>query len=673
MICVSVQEHSLDACKAILKESPMAEIRADLCGLPVEETVKLIASHDNLIFTCRIAETSVGYAREQMLAAIKHGVKYIDIEIEAPLEYAEPVALYAKENGTKLIISYHNYVQTPSYSELKQMTDACLRRGADIAKIVTTANDIADVTSVMKLYRDYDASHLVAFAMGECGKFSRYLSLRAGAPYTYVSYGKGMEKEGVHGGQTAPGQYTKAELEALVAKKRVRLGYGLKKCEVEIPCSKSVAQRAIVASLFAKGKSVLKNYEPCNDINGAVERVSGLGGAVSYGDNGELIIESEGAEMVCRKFRQNKSAFKDGVMEFDIGESGLLTRLMLPFAAYLTSESGGKESVRITGHGSILGRNLKGAAEAVSSLGLDCRVWQNSAGEGAYLPFVISGRMKRLDSIKIDGSESSQTVSGFLMMLPLLPYGTELIVTNPASVPYIELTINVLKRFSIEIGQRWRGNDLVFTINGGEHYKAASLYLEPDWSSASFFAVIYAIASMRECRAGKSGRDYRLLNMPLESSQADKAILEILEHSGVELKYERRGSLYDIRIESPAELKAFAFDASNAPDLFPVAALYATFCNGISEIKGVGRLLQKESNRAESIYAEYTALGADIEISGDYMYIRGGALHGGAVNSHNDHRIAMSLVAASLFVDEPVEIDDLKCIDKSFPSFLSKL
>ena len=258
-------------------------------------------------------------------------------------------------------------------------------------------------------------------------------------------------------------------------------------------------------------------------------------------------------------------------------------------------------------------------------------------------------------------------------MLPLLPYGTELIVTNPASVPYIELTINVLKRFSIEIGQRWRGNDLVFTINGGEHYKAASLYLEPDWSSASFFAVIYAIASMRECRAGKSGRDYRLLNMPLESSQADKAILEILEHSGVELKYERRGSLYDIRIESPAKLKAFAFDASNAPDLFPVAALYATFCNGISEIKGVGRLLQKESNRAESIYAEYTALGADIEISGDYMYIRGGALHGGAVNSHNDHRIAMSLVAASLFVDEPVEIDDLKCIDKSFPSFLSKL
>ena len=95
MICVSVQEHSLDACKAILKESPMAEIRADLCGLPVEETVKLIASHDNLIFTCRIAETSVGYAREQMLADFKLVVISIVIVIEDPLEFAEPVALYA--------------------------------------------------------------------------------------------------------------------------------------------------------------------------------------------------------------------------------------------------------------------------------------------------------------------------------------------------------------------------------------------------------------------------------------------------------------------------------------------------------------------------------------------------------------------------------------------------
>ena len=652
----------------------MAEIRADLCGLPAEQTARLVSSHDNLIFTCRVGQTSVGYAREQMLAAISHGVKYIDIEIEAPLEYAEPIALYAKESGTRLIISYHDYVGTPSFEELRQIAQACLRRGADIIKIVTTANDIADVTRVMRLYREYDASHLVAFAMGVCGKFSRYLSLRLGAPYTYVSYGKDVNNPGIDGAETAPGQYEKSELEALSSRERTKLDYTLQRTETEIPCSKSVAQRAVIASLYAEGESVLENFEPCNDIRGAVERVAALGCKVSYGGpEGRVSIVSEGADKVCERLRRNSGLYEDWTLVFDIGESGLLTRLMLPFAAYLANGLNGALSINITGHGSVLGRNLQGTADAVSSLGVDCAVTRDSAGKGAYLPFTISGRIKRTGSVAIDGSESSQTVSGLLMMLPLLPYDTELVVKNPASLPYIELTLNVLKRFSIEIGQKRGENEMLFAVKGGQKYVPAALYLESDWSSASFFAVIYAVASMKECRSGKTASHYRLLNMPLESSQADKAILEILRLSGVKLKIEERGTLCNVEIESPENLKAFDFDASNAPDLFPVAALYATFCDGVSRIKGVGRLLQKESNRAESIYAEYTALGADMEIAGDCMYVRGGALHGGAVNSYNDHRIAMSLVAASLFIEEPVEIDDLKCIDKSFPSFLEKL
>ena len=651
----------------------MAEIRADLCGLPAEQTARLVSSHDNLIFTCRVGQTSVGYAREQMLAAISHGVKYIDIEIEAPLEYAKPIALYAKESGTRLIISYHDYVGTPSFEELRQIAQACLRRGADIIKIVTTANDIADVTRVMRLYREYDASHLVAFAMGVCGKFSRYLSLRLGAPYTYVSYGKDVNNPGIDGAETAPGQYEKSELEALSSRERTKLDYTLQRTETEIPCSKSVAQRAVIASLYAEGESVLENFEPCNDIRGAVERVAALGCKVSYGPEGRVSIVSEGADKVCERLRRNSGLYEDGTLVFDIGESGLLTRLMLPFAAYLANGLNGALSINITGHGSVLGRNLQGAADAVSSLGVDCAVTRDSAGKGAYLPFTISGRIKRTGSVAIDGSESSQTVSGLLMMLPLLPYDTELVVKNPASLPYIELTLNVLKRFSIEIGQKRAENEMLFAVKGGQKYVPAALYLESDWSSASFFAVIYAVASMKERRSGKTASHYRLLNMPLESSQADKAILEILRLSGVKLKIEEKGTLCNVEIESPENLKAFDFDASNAPDLFPVAALYATFCDGVSRIKGIGRLLQKESNRAESIYAEYTALGADMEIAGDCMYVRGGALHGGAVNSYNDHRIAMSLVAASLFIEEPVEIDDLKCIDKSFPSFLEKL
>lgn len=672
MICVSVQEKSFEACRAILKESPMAELRADLSALPLEQNVRLISSHPNLIFTCRIANSSQEYARDQMIAAIKHGVKYIDIEIEAPLEYAEPIALYAKESGTKLIISYHNYNATPSYKELREIAANCLRRGADIIKIVTTAESIADVTRVMRLYREYDPAGVVAFAMGECGKFSRYLSLRMGAPYTYVSFGEKVSMPRISGTSTAPGQYSKAELESLLAKKRERLNYKLNAESVEIPCSKSVAQRAIMASLYAEGESTLKNFEPCNDINGAVELVKEFGAEVICGQRqGEIVIKSEGAGRVVERVKEQS---KEREIELNIGESGLLARLILPFAAYLAGESG-QRTIRVTGHGSILGRNLQEAAAAIERLGLNCRAakGENAKNGGAYLPFEISGRIGRQKLLKIEGSESSQTVSGLLMMLPLLPYNTELRIANPTSLPYIELTLSVLKFFSINIEQRWSGEELLFSIKGGQSYKALSLYLEPDWSSASFFAVIYAIASMKQANSGGGQRIYKLLNMPMDSLQADKAILDILRLSGVEVKFERTGKGSNVIIASPKELKSFSFDATNCPDLFPVAVLYSTFCKGRSEIKGVGRLMQKESNRAESIYSEFALMGADIEIDGDYMVINGTTLHGAALDCHNDHRIAMAVIAASLFIAEPVEIDDLKCIDKSFPSFTERL
>lgn len=650
----------------------MAELRADLSALPLEQNVRLISSHPNLIFTCRIANSSQEYARDQMIAAIKHGVKYIDIEIEAPLEYAEPIALYAKESGTKLIISYHDYNATPSYRELREIAASCLRRGADIIKIVTTAESIADVTRVMKLYREYDPAGVVAFAMGERGKFSRYLSLRMGAPYTYVNFGEKGSMSRISGAPTAPGQYSKAELEVLLAKKRERLNYRLNGESVEIPCSKSVSQRAIMASLYAEGESILKNFEPCNDINGAVELVKQVGAEVSCRRRqGEIVIKSEGAGRVAERVKMQS---EEKEIELNVGESGLLARLILPFAARLAGELDQK-TIRVTGHGSILRRNLQEAAAAIEELGLNCKVAGREKREsgGAYLPFEISGRIGGQRLLRIEGSESSQTVSGLLMMLPLLPYNTELRVANPTSLPYIELTLSVLKAFSINIGQRWSGGKLLFTIKGGQSYRALSLYLEPDWSSASFFAVIYAIASMEQARAGRGQRVYRLLNMPVDSLQADKAILDILRLSGVEVKFERAKEGSNVIITSPKELKSFSFDATDCPDLFPVAVLYSTFCKGRSEIKGVGRLMQKESNRAESIYSEFTLMGADIEIEGDYMIIEGTPLHGAALDSHNDHRIAMAVIAASLFIAEPVEIDDLKCIDKSFPSFTERL
>ncbi len=711
MICVSVQEKSLQGCLEILKRAPMAELRADLCRLSVKELETVVASHPNLIVTCRIANSSEEYAREQLITAIRKGARFVDVEIEAPVDFLEYIKVYAQVNGSKVIVSYHNYEETPSLNELQQIADVCRRKGADIVKIVTTAHNVSDAVRVLQLYRmdgwakefktnNYSPEKdvkLLAFAMGEAGRFTRYVSLKLGAPYTYCSYGSSDA--------TAPGQYSMEQMQELLQEGQIKANRTLGKRATSIPCSKSVAQRAILAAAFAGGTSVLGNFEPCNDIEAAIKVIEQFGCKVSYNPNpdsllNELVIESGGVGAI-REMMLQAAEGANGHIKIFTGESGLLTRLLIPFAAYLSGkrELGNDKPedveavVEVCGTGSLLKRNIKGAAEAVMAAGAKCET-----SDGGYLPFKISGGLCNYRII-IDGSESSQTVSGFLMTLPLLPFNTMLVVENPASIPYINLTISLLDSFGIEIMvERMNNGNLVFYIEGEQEYMPVNMNLEPDWSSASFFAVAYAIASMfdntgeQESQGDLSGKaensDYVLLNMPLNTQQADEAVLKVLSSAEVNLEFEQAYDVLDynpfamnalsgyrnnIKISVPDGLRAFEFDATNAPDLFPILAVFASFCKGKSVIKGVNRLLQKESNRAESIFTELTALGAHIDIEDDFMYISGAKLHGANLHSHNDHRIAMSTIVAALFIEEPVMLDDIKCIDKSFPTFIEHL
>lgn len=685
MICVSVQEKSLEACLKILEKAPMAELRADLCKLTLPELEKVVESHPNLIITCRIANSSEEFAREQIITAIRKGARYVDIEIEAPVDFLEYVKTYAQVNGAKVIISYHNYEGTQSIGELQLIADICRRKGADIVKIVTTAHNISDAVRTLSLYRNGNWARefktnnysiekdvmLLAFSMGKAGQFSRYLSLKLGAPYTYVAYGGSADDSGICGAATAPGQYTMAEMESLLSEGKIKLDYKFTKKETFIPCSKSVAQRAILAAAFAKGITRLSNFEPCNDINGAVEVIKQFGCSISYPQDGVIEIGSGGVEYIKELFIGNCSQF-----DIRTGESGLLTRLLVPFAAFLTTSADvagiGGSKVNIIGDGSIMGRNLGSAANAIIAAGASCKSRDNG-----YLPFEIEGKISG-GNISISGKESSQIVSGFLMMLPMLSSDTMLTVENPASIPYIELTLAVLEQFGISIGLEESSADrMVFSIKGNQSYKASSLYLEPDWSSAAFFAVGYSIASLSD------SSQYLLRDMKVGTRQADEAVLEVLEMAGVEVEVlpsAAGNGLVDISLQAPRSLEQFDFDATDAPDLFPILTVLALFCNGRSSIKGAGRLLEKESNRAESIFTEFTAMGADLEIVDDYLYINGNiepfcTLQQGICNlhSHNDHRIAMSLIIASMFVGKEICIDELKCIDKSFPSFLSHL
>ncbi len=701
MICVSVQEKDFARCRQVLAGCRMAELRGDLCGFTTSQIGELVNGHPNILYTHRLAGGSLEKAREQVVTAIMKGAKYVDIEIEAPVDYLDFIKSYARANGCRLIISYHNFEGTQSLEELQTIYDICRRKGADIVKIVTTAHNTSDAARVMQLYsyKKSDAelvpcnymergeesgslsnsfgeeeASLVAFCMGEAGQFTRHLCLHLGAPYTYAALDAASA--------TAPGQYTAAQMEQLLdplsypystIKLEESIFNGGSVPSVQIPCSKSIAQRAILATALACGTTVLENFEPCNDSAGALEVIKGLGAEVLEEGN-TLTIKSAGA------------ASLKGISRIFTGESGLLARLLIPLSAYLCADGG---EIEITGAGSILKRNLGESAAALEAAGAHCSC------NGGFLPFRVSagncgngrdssGRGKEglKREIEFSGKESSQIVSGFLMMLPLLENDTTLTVTNPASLPYIELTMRVLRKFGVAIDQEPHLPDkIIYHIPGGQHYTPTRIYLDSDWSSAANFAVAGALLG-----------GVVLKDMPVESAQADEKILEICEAFGCRITKTPNGNgLYDIffegrcrdcgKREEPDVVPAVTVSLQDCPDLFPIVALLACNTPGETILQGVGRLAQKESNRAESIYSELARLGYGIRIDGDNMYLCGSNCKADTDAArdivygcgHNDHRIAMMLHIAALAGGRDIRLDNIKCMDKSFPSFAEKL
>lgn len=148
------------------------------------------------------------------------------------------------------------------------------------------------------------------------------------------------------------------------------------------------------------------------------------------------------------------------------------------------------------------------------------------------------------------------------------------------------------------------------------------------------------------------------------SNQADIEIVDVLKMVGAEV------TVTDDCIEvGEGDLKAFNFDATHCPDLFPPLAALAANCDGVSRIAGVERLIHKESNRSAALQKEFSTLGGGISVKGNTMEILGGKLKGGTVDSHGDHRIAMAAAVAALNADGPVHIDGAECVEKSYPNF----
>jgi 3-phosphoshikimate 1-carboxyvinyltransferase len=223
-------------------------------------------------------------------------------------------------------------------------------------------------------------------------------------------------------------------------------------------------------------------------------------------------------------------------------------------------------------------------------------------------------------------------------------------VHNLKSKPYIDMTIEVLKNFGIEIQNQ--GYE-IFRIKGDQKYSTADFIIEGDWSGSAFLLV-----------AGAINGDILVKGLNKNSLQSDKSILDALKSAGATPVFSDEG----LKIKR-SNLKAFNFDATHSPDLFPPLVTLAAYCDGVSNIKGVSRLTFKESNRAETLKQEFGKLNVKVEINDDIMSVTGSRPQGARVESHEDHRIAMAMAVAALQADGRIFLKDSQCIAKSYPDF----
>ena len=394
------------------------------------------------------------------------------------------------------------------------------------------------------------------------------------------------------------------------------------------PCSKSYAQRALAAALLAKGRSVLRNMDFCNDTLSALNCIQMLGAKVERTDDHTIVVDG------------GLNPHSDSL---SVGESGLSARLFTPIASLCS------EPIVINGEGTLLYRPMDMMVHPLRALGVDVR------DGGGRLPIEVCGPM-RGGEIDVDGSVSSQFVTGLLLSLPLAEQDTVINVAGAVSKPYLDMTIDTAESFGVAIEH----NDYEqFYIAGGQSYTPTEYNVEGDWSAAAMLLVAGAVAG-----------EVTVKNLSTLSKQADVAICDALVRAGAELTTED-----DTVTAAHRELRGFEFDATNCPDLFPALATLAAVAEGESRIVGTRRLEHKESNRAEAIRKEFGKLGIEVDLSeSNVMRIVGGAITGGVeVESYGDHRMAMTLAVAALLSDSQVTIRGAECVSKSYPDFFETL
>ena len=384
-------------------------------------------------------------------------------------------------------------------------------------------------------------------------------------------------------------------------------------------------QRAIAISALAQGTSRLYGYSPSNDSDAALRIAENLGATVSV--DGEQVIITGG--------------LNPKTLTLNCGEAGLGIRMFTPIASLW------HEAITLQGEGSLKKRPVDVLEAPLRQLGV--QIMTNNG----FVPVQVCGPMLG-GYANVDGSLSSQILTGLLIAAPYARKDVILCVNDLKSKPYIDITLDMMKKFGVSVGRHDYDS---FVVPAEQTYMAQDFCVEGDWSGAAFLLVAAALNG-----------DVTVENISMDSCQADKAIVDALQKAGAKVAINENS----ISV-SHSKLQAFSFDATECPDLFPPLVSLAAHCDGMTTIQGVSRLAHKESNRALVLQTEFAKLGTKIDLDGDTMIIYGGTLQGGKMHANNDHRIAMAGAVAALLAKSSVEIENPECVAKSYPEFWDDL
>ena len=389
--------------------------------------------------------------------------------------------------------------------------------------------------------------------------------------------------------------------------------------------SKSYLQRAIVCAVLAKEKTLFLIDNPSDDVSAALRLLPALGASFQNG----IITPTS-------------SAIRQDELVLSCGESGLLLRLMS------TIGLGFAKRLILQGEGTLLQRSIVSLVDQLRAIGLQVE------SNNGFLPIIIEGEITNT-SLSVNASDSSQFLSGLLIALSQRPFDCVVNVTVLSSKPYIDLTLDVLSDFGVSV----RHEDYnTFYVNGNQLMSSQKNSIEGDWSGAANHLVGAAISG-----------EITMKGLSIISTQADKSILNALVDFGAMVEVHE----HEIKVQQN-EKRPFVFNATHCPDLFPPLAILACAAVGTSEIIGLHRLENKESNRQRSIVKMLNVLGVNYRIVADSIFIEGkGKVHGGTIATYNDHRISMAGAIAACISTSDIIIDNVDCVAKSYPNFFNDL